>query len=352
MPTENENPITQVETPPVEAPEAPPPADAAEDADVLAAMDEGLAEAAEDVPEPDKPDDPPKAEDKPDKPADDKPEDEPDPVDAEIAELKLGERSAKRFRELSDEVKSLAPLREAAEKAGVDLDDLPSVFDRAKQRDEFVEMVSNTGASPEQFGKTLDYLTDIHAAAKGDVQAAERAFNTLLPEVQALASLLGKDIAGVADPLTGHDDLKQAVEDGDITRQHALELAKARTQGKLHETTSRQQQEQQQVAQEQQQARDWLVRFDQHMTANDPTYAGKRPMLDALAANIRATLPPAAWPEAVQRAYASIPAVVAPPAPKPRPGPVRPNMPPARMQQAEYDSMDDALEAGIRAASG
>ena len=317
-----------------------PPADAAEDP-MLKAMDEGIA-AADESPAPEAGDD---AESEPAPEAAQTEEEEaPDPVESEITELKLSERSAKRFRELSDEVKQLAPLRDAAEKAGVNLDDLPTVFARAKERDEFVEMVSSTGASPEQFGKTLDYLTDIHAAAKGDVEAAERAYATLLPEVTALAKLLGKEIGGVVDPLEGHDDLREAVEDGDITRQHALELARARAQGNLRENTSRQQQE----AQQAQQALDWLVRFDQYMTANDASYGAKRPMLDALVANIRATLPPTAWPEAVQRAYASIPTVQAA---KPRPGPVRANIPPARMEQVEYSTMEDALEAGIRAAT-
>lgn len=343
MDPENEITTTETETPQVET----PPADAAEDP-MLKAMDEGIAAADESpAPQVDPADD---AQPEEVEPQEAEPEPEAaDPVESEISELKLSERSAKRFRELSDEVKQLAPLREAAEKAGVDLGDLPTVFARAKERDEFVDMVSSTGASPEQFGKTLDYLTDIHAAAKGDVEAAERAYATLLPEVTALAKLLGKEIGGVVDPLDGHDDLKDAVDQGDITRQHALELARARAQGNLRENTTRQQQEQAKAQQEQQQALDWLVRFDQHMTSADQTYAAKRPVLDALVANIRQTLPPSAWPEAVQRAYASIPTVQAPA--KPRPGPVRANIPPARMEQVEYGSIEDALEAGIRAAS-
>lgn len=343
MDPENEIKTPETETTQVET----PPADAAEDP-MLKAMDEGIAAADESpAPQVDPADDTQPEEVEPQE-AEPEPE-AADPVESEISELKLSERSAKRFRELADEVKQLAPLREAAEKAGVDLGDLPTVFARAKERDEFVEMVSSTGASPEQFGRALDYLADIHAAVKGDVEAAERAYAALLPEVTALAKLLGKEISGVVDPLEGHDDLKTAVEDGDITRQHALELARARTQGSLRENTTRQQQEQAKAQQEQQQALDWLVRFDQHMISADQTYAAKRPILDALVANIRQTLPPSAWPEAVQRAYASIPTVQAPA--RPRPGPVRANIPPARMEQVEYGSIEDALEAGIRAAS-
>lgn len=346
------NPETDKTTPTdppagAETPADPPPvAD-----DPMAAMDAGIAAAAE-APEPAAEPEPEAAEVEPEPEPEAEPPPEVDPVDTEIAELKLGERSAERFRELSKSEKALAPIREAAEKAGVTLDDLPAVFERAKERDDFVQMVSSTGATPEQFGKLLDYQTTISAANKGDLQAAEAAFAMLLPEVQTLAKLLGKDIAGIADPLADHPDLKADVEQGDITKERALELARSRAQGLLQQATRDQSTQEQRAAQEKTEAVDWLNRFDAHMAGSDATYAAKRPALLAFVETIGSTLPPAKWPEAVKAYYARIPAPVAAPAPKPRPGPVRTHIPPARMEPAVYDDPMAALDAGIAAASG
>jgi len=346
--------ITPTDTPAVaETPAADPPPVAD---DPMAAMDAGIAAAAEAPAEP-APDPVPEGDDAPapDAAVDavaDEPPPEVDPVDTEIAELKLGERSAERFRELSKSEKALAPIREAAEKAGVTLDDLPVVFERARERDDFVRMVSETGATPEQFGKLLDYQTTITAANKGDLAAAEAAFTMLLPEVQTLAKLLGKDIAGIADPLADHPDLKADVENGDIAKERALELARSRTQDLLQKTTRDETTKIEQATQEKAEAVDWLNRFDAHMAGADTTYAAKRPALLAFVETIGSTLPPAKWPEAVKAYYARIPAPVAAPAPKPRPGPVRTHIPPARMEPAVYDDPMAALDAGIAAASG
>lgn len=343
--------ITPTDTPAVaDTPVADPPpvADGP-----MAAMDAGIAAAAEaPAPEPAAEPEPEGDEPAPEPEPEADPPPEVDPVDTEIAELKLGERSAERFRELSKSEKALAPIREAAEKAGVTLDDLPVVFERARERDDFVRMVSETGATPEQFGKLLDYQTTITAANKGDLAAAEAAFTMLLPEVQTLAKLLGKDIAGIADPLADHPDLKDDVENGDITKERALELARSRTQDLLQKTTREQTTQIEQAAQEKTQAVDWLNRFDAHMEGSDPTYAAKRPVLLAFVETIGSTLPPAKWPEAVKAYYARIPSPVAAPAPKPRPGPVRTHIPPARMEPAVYDNPMAALDAGIAAASG
>ena len=354
-PAVTETPPAAIETPPADT---PPPADPAEDP--MAAMDAGIAAASESpTPEPNPDDDSPEAGD----PATDKPavegdppaastdEPAPDAVEAEIAELKLSDRSAKRFRDLAESEKALAPIREAAEKAGVSLDELPTVFERARERDEFIQMVSSTGATPEQFGKLLDYQSTITAAASGDMKAAEAAFAMLLPEVQALAQLLGKDVAGVADPLSSHDDLKSDVEDGVITRERALEIARSRNRERLQDTRLDEVTQAQRAEKERADGVAWLNSFDANMAASDPTYAAKRPALLAFVETIGQTIPPSKWAAAVQQYYARIPAPAPAPPQKPRPGPVRPHIPPARMEQVAYDNPMDALDAGISAAS-
>ena len=270
----------------------------------------------------------------------------PDPVDEEISSLSLNERSAARFRELSKSEKALVPIREAAEKAGVKLEDLPQVFARAQERDEFVRMVSETGATPEQFGKLLDYQTSITAASRGDLKAAEAAFEMLLPEVQALAGLLGKEIPGIVDPLADHADLRSAVEDGDLNRERALELARLRTQGKLQESTRTQQDTQARAEQERAEGVQWLNQFEAHMRANDPNYEARRPALVALVESISATVPPKQWAQIVQNAYSRMPA---PPVaqPKPTPGPMRPRQSPGVMTPERFDSPMAAFEHGL-----
>ena len=262
----------------------------------------------------------------------------------EAQELRLSDRAAKRFEELREYKTRYAELETQAKQAGFDLAQIGQVFERARERDDLVTMVSETGATPEQFGKSLDYMRDVHQAMTGDTKAAQRAWDALMPEVQALAQMLGKELPGTVDPLDAHPDLVEAVNNGDIARALALELVAARGQGRVHENVR----ETQQAQAVEQQAIGWLQQFDAQMTAQDATYAAKRPMLDVMVRNIRATLPPSRWPQAVQEAYATIP-TIAPPAAKPKPGPVRPHTPPAQMDVGSYDTMEAAIEAATRA---
>ena len=84
-------------------------------------------------------------------------------------------------------------------------------------------------------------------------------------------------------------------------------------------------------------------------------------ILHALVTNIRQTLPPAQWPDAVRRAYASIPAPAAPPA---APAGTVPNAPRVKMGTVaqpgsggtgasmvqQFTDPMQALEAGLAAA--
>lgn len=300
------------------------------------------------------------AEAKPPEKPDDKPvegKDTPEKdeaVEQEIADLKMKGKTADRFRELTSQVKELAPLREQLEKAGIkDVAELPAVVQKAQFADEHLAMVKETGATSEQYGQTLDYLALVNKAATGDVASAEKAYEMLLPELQALASVLGKEIEGVADPLTQHADLQQAVQDGDVTRKHALELAAARTrqaQGQQRQQQTDQQTQQQQAVDQGRQA---LNQWDASM-ANDPAYQARREQLSQLVAFIRETLPPDQWLPATQRAYAALPPAPAAAPDKPPVGavPLRPTGLRQPLEQAEFDNPEDALMAGIKAASG
>ena len=336
-----ETPVDETATPAdaaatIETPEADP---------IAAALDKGVEEATPDA----DPEAPAETTETPAEPDPEAPQPDAE-TETEIAALGLKERSAERFRELNTKAKELAPIQEALKTAGIeDIAELPKLVERAKVADDLVGMVMETGATSEQYGMTLDYLSLANKAAKGDRKAAEQAFTMMQSEMQVWARMLGKELPGIHDPLTEHADLLQAVERGEVTREYAVELAGQRGQAAIHQHAQQQSQQQASAQQEQSQALQSLVAYDAQMAA-DPNYAAKRPMLNAMVANIRASLPPSQWLAATQRAYASIPDV---PAPTPRPAPAAPARPsaPQALAPTTFASIEDAMDFGIKQAS-
>lgn len=232
-------------------------------------------------------------------------------------------------------------------------EDLPDIIARAESHVEWVKHVVDTGATPEQYGMTLEFLGDIGAAGKGDMAAAERAFEKVMGEAKALASLLGRPIEGVYDPLDGHDDLKDMVDDLTLDRTKALEIARDRqTAAAIREAQSNNAMATSEAS-AQEQGIHSLVQIDAYLQANDPDYTRKRPILNAMVENIRATRHPSEWAQATQKAYASIPALPAPVVNKPPVGrvPMRGGGTHGRMQQAQFDDPMAALDAGIASVS-
>ena len=288
-------------------------------------------------------------------------------TDAEDDKLaaSLKGRTKERFEALSGEVRQ---YREALDKAGIkDVAELAQIQERAARAEDFTAMVMDTGADGQQFSQALDYLTLVNQATRsGNAASAKKALDMLVPAVQALTAISGMDIevlfGQAADPLAAHEDLAKAVDQGDMTRKAALEVVAARTQLASRQQAEQQAAEAQQSQQAQQQGIQWLQQFDAQMAA-DPTYAGKRPILHALVTNIRQTLPPAQWPDAVRRAYASIPAQ-APAAPPAAPAGTVPNAPRVKMGTVaqpgsggtgasmvqQFTDPMQALEAGLAAA--
>lgn len=342
-------------------PDTPQPDDTGDD--VFSAMDAGIAAAADAEPEATPADEAPQQPEGDATPEGDTPDGEAAPegeqpeaaetpeqtAEAEAAALGLKEKSKARFLELASQVKELAPIREALKAAGIeDVAQLPQVIEQARVGTDMVQMVMETGASAEQYGMTLDYLKLVNQGIAGDLKAAEKAWDMIQSEIAPLAKLLGKDGHGV-DPLDGHDDLRAEVENGDLTRARAAEIAATRNRENLARTRSEQTTQQATAEAKQQAGVTWLQQYDAAMAQKDPTYAGKRPVLNALVAEIRRTLPPDQWPTAVQRAYAAIPDA-APAAPKPPVGPVRSSAPAAPpMAPTEFTSIEDALDFGINA---
>ena len=346
-------PEEKVTTEPAEASEPAAPEATLEEA-MVAALDEGVAslEPAEEAePEPEAAPDPETPE--PEAPA----EPEPDDVEQAVAQAKadgVSEKGQARVRELATKLKELAPLREALESAGIkDVATLPELVNRAKQGDDLMSYIQETGADAEQYGLTLDYLATVNRALKGDTKAAEKALEVAQREVQQLAALIGREVPGMHDPLAAHADLNAAVEAGEMTRKYALEVAQARQGQNLARATSERSSAEQAQTQAQEQARSALQQFDATMAQSDPTYAAKRPALNQMVAFIRQNLPPGQWLKATQEAYKTIPApaVAPPPAAKPPVGPVRPTGPRPTMAP-QFDDPMKALEAGVASVRG
>ncbi len=319
-------------------------------------MDAGIAEATPKTEEP--PKDEPKAEPKAEGDPAAKPVEPPKPEEDEAAKLGLKAKAAERFHELTAQVKDLAPLREALDKAGVKLEDLPKLAERAKVAEDLSAMVRETGATPEQYGSALDYLKMVNAAAKGDRQAAEAAYTVMEKELRVLAQLLGKEVPGVHDPLAQYQDLADAVTAGDMTRKYALEVAAARTQSSVVKHHQQSQTEQQTNAQAAQTAAAQLAALDAQWKQSDPHYAVRRPALSKMVEQIQATQPPTQWAKATQEAYAAIaaipvaaPASAAPAKPPVGPVPLRPTgARPTLVPQT--DDPYEAMNLGIASVRG
>ncbi len=285
-----------------------------------------------------------------------KPEPDKD-TEAEITTLGLKEKAAERFRGMASEIKALAPIKAQLDAAGIkDVAELPRLVKQAKDGADLIQMVTSTGATANEFGRQLDYISLIRKVESGDMSSAQKAFDMVSEELASLSKILGKEVPGVHDPLAGHADLLADIESGELSRARALELASVRQQ-KAALTTARTNQEQQAT---QHQAQERAINdgkaainaFDQATAAADPHYAAKRPVLNAKVAEIRQKYPPHLWADATRLAYEAIPNPAPAPAAKPLPGPVRPSGPRPSMTQTTFDDPFAAMDAGIAAASG
>lgn len=105
---------------------------------------------------------------------------------------------------------------------------IKEVFATKKQLEqdvgEFKELITSTKMSPEQFAQTLEYGRLINSGNEQDLRVA---LEMIEQERTLIYQKLGVEAPGV-DLLAGHDDLKTAIENMEITRERALELAKYR----------------------------------------------------------------------------------------------------------------------------
>lgn len=179
--------------------------------------------------------------------------------------------------------------------------------------DNMLGAVVNTGATPQQYQQSLAYLQLVNSPSRAD---KEKALEIMQGEIKALATMLGKPVPGV-NFLEGHDDLIQAVGRGQITQQHAMELAAARAaQGHVRQVEQRvttQQTEQDQHAQAVQSGRQALVTLEAQLR-RDPQFEAKKAQLVPILRPTFQKLHPSQWAGAFKQAYD---AFVLPAAPRP-----------------------------------
>lgn len=164
--------------------------------------------------------------------------------------------------EAKAEDKPKAPEQEEAEllegvKSDRGRERIKQVFAEKKQLEQeitsFREMVKSTGMSAQEFAQTLEFG---RLVSSGDEKNLRVALEMVESQRAMLYQKLGVEAPGV-DLLQGHDDLKQAVDNMEITRERAVELAKYRKQQQElqqrqqveRQTVQRQQEFQQQVQQ-------------------------------------------------------------------------------------------------------
>ncbi len=171
---------------------------------------------------------------------------------AEEASRKAGGQAPDAAPE-DDKAKPATPETEEAEllegvKSDRGRERIREVFAQKKQLEqdiaEFRDLVTSTKMSPEQFAQTLEFGRLINSGAEQDLRVALEMIEQQRAE---LYQRLGVEAPGV-DLLAGHDDLKAAVDNMEITRDRALELAKYRKQ----DADTRQRQQAQQQTQVQQ----------------------------------------------------------------------------------------------------
>lgn len=201
-----------------EPPASETPADDGKPASKMAAMLDDLT---------DDPNTPKPAEAKPDqdKPADQAKPAEPKTPEQEEAELLDGVKSGRgkeRIRKVFEEKKALE-----------------------KDLTDFRQLVQSTGMTPQDFAQTLEFG---RLANSGDEKDLRLALEMIEGQRAMLYQKLGVEAPGV-DLLAGQDDLKAAVDNMEITRERAVELAKYRKQ---QAEAQQRQQVQQQTAQQQQ----------------------------------------------------------------------------------------------------
>jgi|GEM_PF-5159575 len=214
----------------------------------------------------------------------------------------LSDDGQERFKRLTDGYKSVSEKYETT----------------TKQFNDLRGMISEV-ATPEEFGQALEYF---RAIKSGDKTQVQNALKTLDGQRELLAKAIGEQVPGV-DLLAEFPDLKQRVENFELTPEDALQIANSKR------ATQALAENQQRIEQQNNASQQWegrvnnasnlINQYEQELTAKDPDYAQLKEVMMPQLQQMAKTLAPEEWGNAFLNAYASIKKAVAqsrkPPAP-------------------------------------
>ncbi len=265
-------------------------------------------EETEQKPEPEKPAKKAKAGEKPeDKAAE----------EVEIPEDIKNPKSRERFREMATELKRLDQEKQQ----------LTSQYDQVRQdADGFRAILQESQATPEEFVQLIDYSKKLKT---GDLEGA---FAIVEQQYNQLSRLLGKSSGGGDNPLYAeHEDLRQAVDELEISETWANQIAAQRNREAMGRKQPPAKQEPRQEPDQNQavaKVQEDIRALGQQWQRSDIDYAAKHPLLMERIPQLVSEYKdyPHLWPKLLTDFYKSLSHVKSETATKSKnPAPLRPN---------------------------
>lgn len=264
-------------------------------------------------------------------------------------------------RETKERIRTLVDRTKSAE---------TSLTQVTKDRDELISAITDTGATPQQYAATLDYLQWVNS---GDRNQQMKAANFMIRELSALSRIGGFRIPGVTT-YAGHPDLEAAVAAGQMKPELAEELAASRAavahQGKVGAAQAQAHAQRQAYEAADKQARADVNALEAGYRKSDPLYKEKQPIIiGMLNAQIKgdkskgiAPIHPSKWPALFEHIYKTLPRTLGGMRPVNRPGaapagrapvntPLRTQQP-AGSAKPEPKTLAEAIDMGIDMARG
>jgi hypothetical protein len=170
----------------------------------------------------------------------------------------------------------------------------------------FDDAIKETGADPDTFA---NHMTLLGAMLSTDPAQQREAIKLLRHQADRIAEDLGDTPAG-KDPLEGHQDLIDAVEDGDMSKKHAIELAERRNREKASETRKTKQTAAESEAAEfntaVDAAREDLNEYGAQLAEKDPLFKTKAAILLPAVQAMAQSTHPSKWLDAYKKMYANL----------------------------------------------
>lgn len=258
----------------------------------------------------------PKAGEQPDPLADKDKDKKKPPAELENALYKmpegLGPQARERFKVITEGHKAMATELETVKTEAASLKEINDQV--VTQRDGFREMLAATDTSPDDLNGLFTYKEHL----KNKNWTGARAI--LEGQLRQLSLMSGEEY-GAVDPLDDYPELKEEVDNHEMSRARALEIVRGRQGEKVtQDAAARRQADETAEAARVEMTKGEVAKianWGKQMAGRDIDYAAKQAKLLAKIPDIMKKYPPNQWLQATQDAYDSIvlPAKAAPPNP-------------------------------------